>query len=175
MLGGNNLLRIIGRVPGIRAQVHNGRVATLTTISSSQMRRSLVATREDACPSLLVASMTIPRAIMTHIWDTICHPWVTMSNRWNTLTLTLGWLPSRRVSMRSRTPCTNIPSGKKKQDNALPPSSSTKSRRIKIGSTYSRVSTSTCPSKRPQQQPAWGGAPITSGKFCFLYFIIFFS
>ena len=60
MLGGSSLLCIIQRVPGNRAQVGNGRMAILTITNSSFTRRSLMATREDACPSLLVATMTIP-------------------------------------------------------------------------------------------------------------------
>jgi len=151
MLGGSNLLLIIGRVLGNRAQVGNGRMAILITTSSSLVRRSPAASREDACPSLLVASMTTPQAIIIKTWATIRRPWVTMSSKWNTVATTLGSPPLRRTSMRFRTLCTNVPSGKKKQDNALPPSSNTRSRRTRIGSTYSRVSTLTCLSERPQQ------------------------
>jgi len=111
MLGGSSLLRIIQRVPGNRAQVGNDRMTILTTTSCSPMRRSLVATRENACPSLLMASMT-------STWATIRRPWVTMSSRWNTLGSTPGSRPLRRTIMRFRTLCTNISSGKKKQDNA---------------------------------------------------------
>ena len=57
MQGGSSLLCIIQRVPGNRAQVGNGRTTILTTTSSSPMR-SPATTREDACPSLLVASTT---------------------------------------------------------------------------------------------------------------------
>jgi len=159
MLGESSLLCIIQRVPGNRAQVGNGRTTILTTTSSSLVRRSPAATREDACPSLLMASMTIPQAIMTNTWATIRSPWVTMSSRQNMLASTPGSPTLRRTSMRFRTLYTNIPSGKKKQDNALLPSSSPKSWRIRVGNTYSRVSTSTCPSKRPQQQLAWGRSP----------------
>jgi len=127
--------------------VGNGSTTTLTITSSSPMR-SLVAIREDICP-LLVATMTTIWNIMTSTWATIRRPWVTMSSRWNTLALTPGSPPLRTTSMRFRTLCTNIPSGKKKQDNALPPSSTTRSRRTRIGSTYSKVSTLTHPSERP--------------------------
>ena len=145
MLGWSNLLHIIQRVPGNRAQVGNDRTSKFTTTSSNLMMRSLVATREDACPSLPVVTTTIPQVIM--------------NSRWNMLISTPGSPPSRRTSMRFRTLCTNIPSGKKKQDNALPPSNNTRGRRTRIGSTYSRVSTYTRPSERPQQQPAWGRSP----------------
>ena len=167
-LGGSNLLLIIQRVPGNRAQVGIGRTTILTTTSSNLLRRSAAATREDVCPSLLVASMT-------STWATIRRPWVTMSSRWNTHASTSGSPPLKRTSMRFRTLCTNIPSGKKKHDNVLPPSSNTRSRRTKIGSTYSRVSTSTRPSENRSNNQLGGVAPITSGKFSFLYFIIFFS
>ena len=46
------------RAPGIRAQVRNGRMATLTTTSNNHMRRSRVAIRKDICPSLPMATMT---------------------------------------------------------------------------------------------------------------------
>lgn len=143
MLGGSSLLHIIQRVPSNRAQVGNGRTTILTTTSSSPMRRSPAATRVDACPSLFMASTTSTRA-------TIRRPWVTMSTRWKTLALTLGSPPLRRTNMRFRTLCTNIPSGNKKQDNALPQSCNTRSRTTRIGSIYSRVSTLIRLSKRPQ-------------------------
>ena len=100
MLGGSSLLCIIQRVPGNRAQVGNGKTIILTTTSSSLTRRSPVATREDACPSLLMATTTIPQVIM--------------SSRWSMLVSTPGSPPLRRTSMRFRTLCTNILSGEKK-------------------------------------------------------------
>ena len=45
------------RAPGSRVQVINGRMTTSTTISSNYMKKFQAATREDVCPSLLVAIM----------------------------------------------------------------------------------------------------------------------
>ena len=58
MLVGSSLLLSTLRAPGIRAQVRNGRMATLTTISCGHMKKSRVAIREDVCPSLAMATMT---------------------------------------------------------------------------------------------------------------------
>jgi hypothetical protein len=81
MLGGSNLPCIIWRVPGIRARARNGKTATLTTTSNSSMRRFPVASREDACPSLLAASMTTPQVQMIITWAIIHRPWDIMSSR----------------------------------------------------------------------------------------------
>ena len=58
MLVGSIPLLSMLRAPSIRAQVRNGRMATLTTISSSNMKKSQVAIREDIYPSLPMATMT---------------------------------------------------------------------------------------------------------------------
>jgi hypothetical protein len=50
--------------------------------------------------------------------------WDIMSSKWSTLSSTPGSPPSRKDNRRSETLFTNIPSDKKKQDNASPPSSS---------------------------------------------------
>jgi hypothetical protein len=76
--------------------------------------------------------------------------------------------------MTSRTNFISTPSGKQRWENASPPFSSPKSRRIRIGDTSSRVSTSTCLSERPQQHLAWGRSPHLS-QVSFLSSILLFS
>jgi hypothetical protein len=64
MLVGSNPLSTL-RAHGNRAQAGNGSTAILTTTSNSPMKKFQVATREGACPSLLVAIMISPWAIMS--------------------------------------------------------------------------------------------------------------
>ena len=75
LVGSSSLLSTL-RSPGSRAQVSNGNMETLTTISSSHMKKFQAATREDICPSLPIATMI--------------SPWAIMSSRWSTPTSTLG-------------------------------------------------------------------------------------
>ena len=160
MLVGSSTPLSMLRAPGIRAQVRNGSMATSTTISSSHMKKSWVAIREDICPSLPIATMT--------------SPWAIMSSRWSAPTSTIGWRLSKRHSKTFGTSYTSTPSGKQRWENASPPFSSTRSRRTRIGDTCSRVSTLTCLSERLQQHLAWGRSPRLP-KVSFLSGILLFS
>ena len=165
MLVGSSPLLSTLRAPGIRAQVRNGRMATSTTISSSNMTKSWVAIGEDVCPSLPLVTMT--------------SPWAIMSSRWSAPASTPGWRLSKRRGKTSRTHFTGTHNGKQKWENASPTSSRTRSRKTRIGITYSRVSTLTRHSDRQTTAtPSLGKEPLfTSGKFSvlFLYFIFLLS
>jgi hypothetical protein len=143
---GSSLLLSTLRAPSIRTQVRNGRMATSTIINNNNMKKSRVTIREDVCPLPMVTTMT--------------NPWAIMSRRWSAPASTPSrWLLKRR-SKTFETSYTNTPSGKQKWESASPASSSTRSRRTRIGTTCSRVTTLTHHFDRPQQQPTWGGAPI---------------
>jgi hypothetical protein len=120
-------------------------MATTTTINNSPLKKFWVVTKGDVCPSLLVATMTTP--------------WAIMSSRWSTPASTLGWLPSKRHSTTSRTSCISTPSGKQKWETASLASSSIRSRRTTTGATCSTISTSTYLFERLQQQLARGRSP----------------
>ena len=118
LVGSSPLLGTL-RALGSRAQVSNGNMATSTTISSSPMKKFQAATREDVCPSLLVAIMI--------------NKWATMTSRWSILASTPSGQPLKRRSKTFRTCYTSTPSGKQKWETASPTSNNTSSRRMRIG------------------------------------------
>ena len=160
------LLRIIQRVPGNRAQVGNGRTTILTITSSSPMRRSPAAIREDACHSLLVASTA-------STWATIHHPWVTISSRWNTLTLTPGSPPLRRTSMRFSTlsPTFLVARRSRTMPYRHPAALGAGELELAVFILGSQHRPALLRDRSNNQ--LGGGAPITSGKFFFLVFYYF--
>ena len=136
MLVGSSPLLSTLRAPRSRAQVINGNMATSTTINSSPIKKFQAATREDVCPSLPVATMISPWAIMT--------------SRWIMPTSTLGSPPSRRPSKTFRTCFTSTPCGKQKWETASRTSSYISSRKMRSRTTCSRNSTLTHHSDRLQ-------------------------
>jgi hypothetical protein len=84
-----------------------------------------------------------------------------MSSRWSMLVSTPGSSPSRKDRKRSGTLYTNTPCGRKKQDNASSPCSSSSNRRMTTGTGCSKVSTlATHLAEGPQQHLAWRRTPV---------------
>jgi hypothetical protein len=99
MMARSNPLPITRRHHGSKDQVHSVSTRILTTTSNRSTRRSPVTSKEDACPSLHEASMTIRWASMVHTWAIIIiHlPWA-MSSRWTSLVSTPGLPQLKRAS-----------------------------------------------------------------------------
>jgi hypothetical protein len=71
MLVGSNPLLSTPKASSNLFQASSGTMVTSTTSSNSPMKKFQGATREDVCPSLLVAIMISPWAIMSSRWSTL--------------------------------------------------------------------------------------------------------
>ena len=161
-LVGINHLCISLKAPGNKVQASNGTMETSTTTSNNTMKKFQVATKEDVCLSLPVA---------------------TMISRWIIPASTPGWPPLKKRNKTYTTLCISILNGRQKWEATSPTSNKTSSSRTRTGTTCSRISTLTRHTERLQQHPGWGrriphlskvSFSFSSTLFLFLLFIFEF-
>ena len=118
------------RAPGNKVQASNGTTTTSTSTCNNTMKKFQVATREDVCLSLPVATMT---------------------NRWIIPASTPCWPTLKKHNRTFATPCTSTLSGKQTWETPSSTFSRTSSKRMRTGPTRSRISTSTRHCERMHQ------------------------